>query len=187
MPKLYIANCTPQVHMFAYWIADGPGRHLIQPIEPGAQIQVGGKQLSTPQIDSIIAQHAPYGLVSVAEAFKRGVRGRFDGMAYSIDQEVPLVKLYEMVELRKGVLGVQGERMRTMAAIATNEYIEGEMQARAIPGRQTATDVSIEEMTRDVNDTSPEISAGVSVRRDAQPGAPQASRAPVRRRTIQRR
>ena len=72
MPKLYVANATPQVHAFTYVVPDDDdGRQFrwqprVQPIAAGGQIPVAGN-LKIKQIDSIVAHHRRYGMVEISE------------------------------------------------------------------------------------------------------------------------
>jgi hypothetical protein len=160
MPKLYIANATQQLQQFSYWVPEGK-RAVLQEIPVGGQLLIGGRDLPKPAIDAILEHHRTYGLVTVSEALKSG--GSFDGMAYSIDRPVSYDRLLDLVEKYRSVLNQRGRKLRQDAAIATNEFINQQMQQQQIPGRLDALEMSVEEVSRDQRDDSPEISDGVRV------------------------
>lgn len=164
MPRLHIANCNQQVHQFTYWLPEAP-RSFVQEIPIGGQIVVGGRDLPRQAIDAILQEHEKYGLVSVADAYKRKA---FDGLVYSVDRPVPLSDILSLHDRRKGVLYDRGKQMRQDAAIATNEAIQDAMVRDQVPSRLNQLEMSVEEVERDQNDTSAEISEGVRVVPDEQ-------------------
>lgn len=173
MPKLFIANATQQVQQFTYWLPEMP-RHFMHEVPIGSQIEVRqGKELTRPEIDYILKQHTQYGLRSATEALRDP---NFSGVCYSIDKPVGLQMLYQLVDRRTQVLADQGRRSREAAAIATDQAINDTMQQNRMPLRLQELDMSIEEMTRDHRDPSPEVSEGVRVSRKAEPETPSPAR-----------
>lgn len=79
--KLYIANTTKQEFLFTYMLPENP-RPFSHNIRAGSQIEISGNQDA---VDSIINQHAIYGLVDANKA-KKG----FGGLVYRIDKPVSL-------------------------------------------------------------------------------------------------
>ena len=164
MPKLYVANPTHQVHQFTYRLPDTP-RHLIQEIPIGGQVLVAGRELPVPVIDGILEQHRRFGLISSNEAQRAPT---FSGLVYSVDKAVPLTVLYALIDKLKGLLADRGRQAQRAAAIATNEYIQDAMQQANIPGRMNELEVTLEEVSRDPRDTSPEVHDGIRVVPDVQ-------------------
>jgi hypothetical protein len=161
VPKLYVANVTSQVWEFAYWLPEAP-RHYTQTIQIGSQTQVPGpgRDLQQPALDSILAQHQPYGLVGADEALRGS---HFYGLAYSIDKPVPFEKMQRLVAKYRGVLNDRGIEARRNAAIATNEYIERNLFENQMPDQLKQLDVSVEEMSRPEQFEGPETSQGFTV------------------------
>jgi hypothetical protein len=172
MPKLYVANATQQIQQFTYWLTGMP-RHFMQEIPQGSQIQVGQRDLPREEIDYVLGQHRRYGLRSATEA-QRDLS--FSGLCYSVDKPVALPLLYELVEHRTRILTEQGKRSREAAAIATDEQIAETFMQNQVPLRLQNLEMSVEEMTRDQRDQSPEISEGVRVSHRPQEPAPDARR-----------
>lgn len=170
MPRLYIANGSHQVQNFTYTLPEG-SRSIMQEIPIGGQILVAGRELPSPTIDAIIEHHARYGLVSLGEALGRGVRN-FYGLAYQLDRQIPLDRIYELNERFKGRLRAQGQQLRQEAAIASNQFLEEQIfQASAeqgrMPPRVDALEMHVEEISRSQHDDSPELNEKVRVERAA--------------------
>lgn len=159
MPKLYVANPTQQIHQFSYSIPEAT-RHLIQEIPIGGQILVAGRDMPVPVIDSILDQHKRFGLVTHNEASRAQT---FSGLVYSVDKPVPLQVLYDLVNKHRGLMIDRGRNAQRAAAIATSEFIEQAMQNAQLPGRMNELEVSVEEVSRDPRDPSPEVSEGTRV------------------------
>lgn len=138
MSKMYILNCTRQVQEFWYRLPESE-KLLHQLIPIGGQIQVAG-ELSTPEIDAIIEQHARYGMVAYSEIDKRQP---FIGYCYQVDKRFSNV----VDALQRGfahndqVLEERGQRLREEAAVAINQSIEDQ---RA-PARLTELEMTVEE------------------------------------------
>lgn len=161
MPKLYIANVTSQTWEFPYRLPES-SRHYTQTINIASQTQIPGtnRDVSQVVIDSILEQHAHYGLVSADEAL-RGAH--FYGLVYSVDKPVPFEKLQRLVERYRSILNKRGTEARQNAAIATNEYVENMLFERQMPHQLTQLDVSVEEMSRPEGFEGPETSQGFTV------------------------
>ena len=82
MPKLYIANCSPQVVQFSYRLPETT-RNYMQSVPIASQICISGRDIPPQVVDDIIERNQKYGIVSVAEAL-RGAH--FYGLAYSVDK-----------------------------------------------------------------------------------------------------
>jgi hypothetical protein len=164
MPKLYISNATQQTQQFTFWMPEA-SRAMMQEIPIGGQIMLLSRDLSSSAIDSILEQHAKYGLVELQRALSSRL-AVFHGLAYQLDKPVPFDKLLLLVDKYNSVLNQRGKQLRTEAAIATNEFIEDQMFQRQLPGRLDALEMSVEEVSRDGRDDSPEVSEGVRVIRN---------------------
>jgi hypothetical protein len=159
LPKLYVANATQQVNQFTYWLPETP-RWIMQEIAIGGQILVNNRDLPSETITYILDQHRKYGICTPAEAARNP---RFSGIVYSIDRPVSYSLLLDLVNKRNLVLVEQGQVARQEAAIATDAAIQDVMQTHQMPGRLQNLDMSVEEVSRDPRDDSPEISEGVRV------------------------
>lgn len=184
MPKLYVGNVTNHVKEFTFWVKKA-SRPYVQSIGIGGQVWVAGYDLPQEDIDYILEQHTRYGLCSVPEALRSLV---FDGMAYSIDRPITYEKMNELKMRFNSVLNKRGQELRTAAAIATNEFIENQLQSSQAPMRLGALEMDIEELVPPVgrDEDVPEVNDRITVSRTADPStgrprAPRGSRTPRRR------
>lgn len=160
MPKLYICNARQQVQHMVVWLPEAR-RHRVEEIPIGGQILVGNRALPQPAIDAIIQAHTPYGLVEVHEALRS--TKSFHGIAYQLDKPISQDNLYMLVGKHRGLLDARGQRLRAAAALASDQYIQDQLQRTAAPTRLNALEMTIEEIVRDPRDDSPEVSVGTRV------------------------
>ncbi len=148
---MYVANCTKQVRDFHYRVPESGVR--MQKIEIGRQIEIAG-DLSQPDVDAIIAQHAVYGMKSVEDA--RKVRGKFTGLCYSIGKPVSIESMQIVLTKNDDVLTERGQQLRTEAAVATSAAItQGGQQGLK------SLETSIVEVKKDGGE--PDVTEGVRV------------------------
>lgn len=178
--KLYIGNATRQVIDFKYWV---PGvkspRSQIIPI--GGQIMVGGStsDWSQADIDKIVAQHVVYGLVSLAEADKQK---SFSGMCWSVDQPIPPHKLMRLIDLNQGLLKRRGEEIQKMAALASAQRLQNDLQEQQIPENLTTLETSVAEVDPPNDGSYQPVGEGVRVElSNTDDGAPKTPRLRGRR------
>jgi hypothetical protein len=122
--RMYVGNCSQQVQDFYYRVpeeAQGRSSGLrMQKIDVGSQVIISGN-LSTPQIESIVAQHAPYGLIRVDEIDRTRP---YIGLCYDVDRPIPVNKLKYAIEHNREVLIKRGEEIRKETAVAVNQQLE---------------------------------------------------------------
>jgi hypothetical protein len=138
MSKMYVLNCTRQMQEFWYRLPEST-KLLHQLIPIGGQIQIAG-ELTTPDIDSIIEQHARYGMVAYSEINKNQP---FIGYCYQIDKRFNNIAdaLQRGFAHNDVVLEDRGQKLREEAAVAINQSIENQ---RA-PARLTELELTVEE------------------------------------------
>jgi hypothetical protein len=156
---MYIANCTQQVQDFIYRLPETPGPRS-QRIDIGSQVQISG-DLSTPDIDAIVRQHATYGLVSVDEVDRTKP---FVGLCYSVDKPVPVAKIKSAIAHNYDVMVERGKELRKEAAVATESSL---VERGAGPA---ALEMSVVEETKDGSD--PTFNEGLRVTRNEAPSEP---------------
>jgi hypothetical protein len=127
--RMYVANCTQQRQIFMYRVPEEGsgmmGGMRVQDIEIGQQVPLSG-DLNKFQVDSIVQQHARYGMVAVEEIDR--TRGAFTGLCYSVDKPVPVSKLLYVINANKSVLDLRGQEIRKEAAVAVNQQVETQME-----------------------------------------------------------
>lgn len=141
--KLYIANATRQIQDFLYRLYEIKAPR-VQHIPPGEQVQISG-DLQTEDIDYIIQQHAPYGLISASEA--KRAKG-FNGMCYSVDSPVKHDAIASLMDSNIDALVIRGQELRRNAAVAANNLVEQTHADSRRPERLRAMEMSVVEDTK---------------------------------------
>lgn len=155
--KLYIGNATKQTHEFIYRVPGNPGVR-VQLVPIGGQVQITG-DLTTPEVDSIIAQHRKYGLTDINE-----IRRGFHGLCYSIDKPIPAAKLFDAIETGVEVLVERGRAIRKDLAVANNEILEQALREEGRPEHLKNFEMSVvEEERKDGTTSDSPIAEGVRV------------------------
>src|SRR5579871_663208 len=158
--KMFIANCTSQNQDFTYRLpksplSEGTPGPRIQQIGIGRQIQISG-ELTAPDIEAILKQHARYGLIHVSEIDRTRP---FTGMCWS-EKPISVEKVKRLWMHNQGVLADRGRAQRQAAAISAHEQIEEQN-----PGALKALELSVEEVpTEGKPDT--DFAEGTRVTRD---------------------
>lgn len=153
--KLFIANCSKQSTVLSYRIPEVPNV-VHSPIGIGGQIvAAGSRDLSRPQIDSIIGQLRKYGMRDVSEVIQST-----DVIPYicSVDEHVRPEEIQRVMHHNMGALTLRGQQLRKDAAIATNSQME---TAGAAP---SSLEMTVQEESAPVDGAQP-IAEGVRVRK----------------------
>lgn len=166
--KLYIANCTHQNQVVFYRVPENPSPRQ-QHIEIGHQIQISG-DLNPIQIESIINQLRPYGMVAVDEIDRTKP---FIGMCYAVDKSIKVDFILRAHEHNSKVLTEMGQKYRQEAAVATNNAVEQNLKGNL---KLNALDIEVIEEPRK-DGTGSDFSETVRVSRDADPSAAAATAA----------
>ena len=119
MAKMYVANLTRQAQDFIYRLPE-TRKSTFQQIPVGGQVLLSG-DLTTKDIEAVIQQHAPYGMVPAAEVAKRR---EFNGLCFALDRPVPIEALRRGLEANRAVLDARGVELRRQAAIAVNNLTQ---------------------------------------------------------------
>jgi hypothetical protein len=117
--KLFIANMTQQVQDFCYRVPESTGLRT-QRIDVGQQIQISG-DLSTPQIEEIVNQHARYGMVHIDEIDRHKP---YIGLVFSTDRPVTVNRMSYGIQHNRMVLVERGKEIRQETAVALHQKIE---------------------------------------------------------------
>jgi hypothetical protein len=123
--KLFIANCSKQVHHFLYRVPEATGLRA-QPIKEGGQIQVSG-ELQPEAIDYIVNQHVRYDEIDRAKPFI--------GLCYSIDKPIPAAKIQKLMIHNQGILEERAEETLRAMALANNAMMENRIEMTAREAR----------------------------------------------------
>ncbi len=162
MSKLFIANCSKQIMDFHFRVPES-NRIFNQKIGIGEQVQIY-KDTTPAVIDSIVNQHANYGLVPASEVDRTKA---FVGMCYSVDKPMDTGKIVAAAEHNDEVLTQRGAEIREVSAVAINQSLEE--RARESGGQVRHSEVEIQEETKPGQQEKPDrISETVRVDKEAQ-------------------
>lgn len=142
MTTMYVANCTRQIQDFMYRLPEQT-KVMKQIIDIGGQIRIPG-DLSTPDVEAIVEQHAIYGMVRVDEIDRTKP---FVGVCYSLDKPVSVDKIRIALQHNQDVLVERGRKIREETAVSINNAMEDQTNALE------SLEVSIEEIEKDGKDT----------------------------------
>ena len=125
--KLFVANMSNKRHDFIFRVPGSPRVHH-QMIMSGAQVQIH-KDDTKDVLDSIVEQHARYGLKPASEVLQR--KG-YTGLCYSFDKPVPVDTFMVAQEKNDDALIEQGTERRQHEAAAIHDRLNapeaGELQ-----------------------------------------------------------
>jgi len=129
MSRLYIANCTKQNQMIYYRLdfnnrGEPEKNARFQPakqqeIPPGRQIILGGDFHPT-QIEDIVQQLVPYGLIGVTDVPRQKKVAPF---VFNVDKPVPADIMRNVSHINSEVQIEEGKLRRQKAAIAVNDLV----------------------------------------------------------------
>lgn len=165
MPKMFVANCTHQIQVFIYRLPESK-RSFTQEIPIGGQVQLtglGGGELSTKDVESIVRQQAKYGMVDVHEIDRRKP---FFGTCFSLDKPIHVDKIRNAIEHNRGILDARGREIRQLAAVGVSAKIEQD-----IPGLK-GLELETMELDNPKTGYTGEFSDAVRVDPTAPKGAP---------------
>lgn len=111
--KLYVGNCSLQTHLFNYKLPERT-QNFTKEIKAGSQIVI---EEGETEIQSIINQHVPYGLVDVNK-----IQGNFSGICYST-KEIDVSRIMHGREAHKEFLDERSQEIRDNSALAMNNEL----------------------------------------------------------------
>lgn len=179
---LYIANASKQYLQFEFRSIE-TGR-ISRSVPPGQQTAFAN--LSTPQIDAIVKQHARYGMFRVDEI--SGNRGKIDYI-YAIDKPVKPDVLTKLAKHNDAVLHMRGHETRKKLAISINDSLDQNLDRNNRAENMRAFDMTVQEIEPQKTGYRTDIAEPVSetIRMDLSPQPDAPERAARRTRRSQRR
>ena len=166
--KMYIANCTTANQDFQARIPEaGVVRQLIP---SGEQILIP-TDLNTLQIEAIVQQHAPYGLININEIERTN---NFTGQVYSLDKKVDMDRVRRVLEKNFSVLDARGKKIRQEAAVAVNDAVERQVQNTGAHSTIREMEFSVQEVEKNGVDT--QVNESITVSRTKEPQTASKSR-----------
>lgn len=170
--KLFIGNATRQNNVFTYRL---PERKVVaQDVTHGAQIQITG-DLSARDIDAILDQHRPYGLVPVSEIDRTK---DFAGLCYQTDKPIPITQLMRAMKHNVDALVERGKKIREEVAISESNLLENQLADGDRVEGLRKLEMSVTEDNFDGREDRAPIAEGFRVAREAGEPAPRPNRRP---------
>jgi hypothetical protein len=124
--KMYVGNCTRQPNDFQYRMPgeassqrNQGGNLRVQRVEALSYLQLSG-DLTSDEIDYIVAQHSTYGMVHVSEIDRTKP---YFGLCWDT-KPINVPTLREAISHNQAVLEQRGREMRKEAAVALNNSLE---------------------------------------------------------------
>lgn len=158
MTSLFIANTSNKHHEFLFRL---PGNDQLRRIiiNAGTQQQVL-KNANREDIDEVISQHLPYGLVEASQVSKID---KFSGSLYSIDKPVTVNAMQVAIDKNNDILLEEGHELRKVAAVATNASIEDALSnSRAF----RSIEMEVEEIPEDKSEKRKMLKEKIKVAKD---------------------
>ncbi len=159
MPVLYLANCT-RLDFDKYGEKDPRAMGKLpkhQDIPAGRQVPLGG-ELHMTQIEDIIQQLQPYGLMAQKDIASE--HGRLSWV-FNVNRPVSEDAIRYVLDFNSGILTEEGQKRRHRAAIAANEAL-----AEQIEGEPDRFHVEFEQLDEEGR-KGPLLAEGVRVDKNA--------------------
>lgn len=161
--KLYIGNATRQLQDFTYRLPEVPGVRN-QMILIGGQIAISG-DLNKRQIDAIIDQHEPYGLVAIEDIDRTRP---FVGLCYSVDREIVPGAIEKLMRHNTGVLVERGKSLRVAAAVVEENRISNQLSDNDMRPLRNFEMSVVEENPQPSADGTEPVAEGFRIKREAE-------------------
>ena len=136
MTALYIANPTKQIQVVCYRLDYNRKGELeenrrFQPakqqdIQPGRQALLGSNDFHMSQVEDIVTQLEPYGLVAAKETNR--LPAKKINYIFNVDQPVPAEVMRKVQAHNTGVAIQEGQERRAKAAVASNDLVQQTVQ-----------------------------------------------------------
>lgn len=137
MSRLYIANCTQQYQVLNYRLVENRNA-MTQPVDMGRQVQIARADLTDVQVESVIEQMRKYGLLMTDEIGKKH-QTQIPFVA-SVGHPVGADLIRRVIDHNKGIMQIDGEKLRRHAAIAVNQKM-----AETTPNAAETLEMTIQE------------------------------------------
>ncbi len=159
MTALYIANPTKQTQIVCYRLdynkrGEEEQMRRFQPakqqeIPPGRQALLGSKDFHMSQVEDIVQQLEPYGMIAAKEVGR--LPHKKINYVFNVGQPVPSDIMRQVTAHNAGVQIEEGRARRAAAAVASNELVQQTVQSQflqqGIPAEPAdSTTVAFEQM-----------------------------------------
>jgi hypothetical protein len=155
---LYIGNAMKQPYDFQYRVPENP-KVFTDKIQPGSFRKLS-LNFSKEGIDSVLAQHAKYGLIPDSEIDQAR---SFHGTCYSVDKPIQRARLVYLMDRNMGELVQRGREIRKANAVAQTELLNTELANNGLNARVDVLDMTIQQENEDPRNDVPQMSVGLLV------------------------
>lgn len=154
MSKMYVVNCTSQNQVLCYQVPN-EAKVLQQPIAMGKQDILGGygADFSPPEIESIVKQLRPYGLMAAIDV--KRLPNKIVPLIWS-ESVIKVDVIKHVMDHNKGVHVHTGEKRRELAALGTNDALKKVIETAVQEGNPTPP---VDTFTMEVEEVDSESAA----------------------------
>ena len=153
MMELFIANCSKQDFLFTYMLPENP-RPFSHKIRAGAQIKLVQDQI---QVDAIIKQHQPYGIMEVGKVSKG-----FGGLCYRFNKPISVEAIESGISQSDQENIERANEARKITAVAQDQIISQKAQEMGLK-QKSGVEVEVVEEKKNAADTSPKFDETIEV------------------------
>ena len=153
MMELFIANCSKQDFLFTYMLPENP-RPFSHKIRAGAQIKLVQDQI---QVDAIIKQHQPYGIMEVGKVSKG-----FGGLCYRFNKPISVEAIESGISQSDQENIERANEARKITAVAQDQIISQKAQEMGLK-QKSGVEVEVVEEKKIAADTESKFDETIEV------------------------
>ena len=128
--RMYVANVSDQIFAFCYRLPEVDKLRGPINIPPQAQITLPDKEMTQQQVDAVVKQHAPYGMIPASEVGGRLAKRIRHNICYSVDSPVPGVRMELLFRDNHDQLVREGQETRKRTAVVSSVALDNEVEKR---------------------------------------------------------
>ena len=151
--ELFIANCSKQDFLFTYMLPENP-RPFSHKIRAGAQIKLIQDQI---QVDAIIKQHQPYGIMEVGKVNKG-----FGGLCYRFNKPISVEAIESGISQSDQENIERANEARKITAVAQDQIISQKAQEMGLK-QKSGVEVEVVEEKKNAADTESKFDETIEV------------------------
>jgi hypothetical protein len=151
--ELFIANCSKQDFLFTYMLPENP-RPFSHKIRAGAQIKLVQDQI---QVDAIIKQHQPYGIMEVGKVSKG-----FGGLCYRFNKPISVEAIESGISQSDQENIERANEARKITAVAQDQIISQKAQEMGLK-QKSGVEVEVVEEKKNAADTESKFDETIEV------------------------
>ena len=171
MPDLYVANVSNQRQLIHYRLdydSDGKVQELRrfrpasqQDIEPGRQVVLGPRGAHMTQIEDLVSQLRPFGLIGISDVATLNTTYKVP-YVFNVGAPVPSDVMRRVQAHNERTMREDGANRRRKAAVATNETVQHTVEQQFIEQGIPAKPSDVTEVVFEEEETEDRAAAGHS-------------------------